>query len=79
MGDIYVYTLKKEWNSSNTLETIYIVIRCLLVIPNPDSALHSEAAHKFQFDNENFVKRAKLFTEVHAMPIRTRTLQQATL
>lgn len=67
-GDICVDTLKKEWNSTNTLETIFTVIRCLLIIPNPDSALNSEAAHKFQYDNENFVKRAKLFTEAHAMP-----------
>jgi ubiquitin-conjugating enzyme E2 S len=42
-GDICVNTLKKDWNDSVTLSHILAVIRCLLIVPFPESSLNDEA------------------------------------
>mmetsp|Transcript_9337 Transcript_9337/g.15862 ORF Transcript_9337/g.15862 Transcript_9337/m.15862 type:complete len:188 (-) Transcript_9337:416-979(-) len=42
-GDICVNTLKKDWNDGVTLCHILAVIRCLLIIPFPESSLNDEA------------------------------------
>jgi len=42
-GDICVNTLKKDWNDKVTLCHILAVIRCLLIIPFPESSLNDEA------------------------------------
>jgi len=42
-GDICVNTLKKDWNESVTLCHILAVIRCLLIVPFPESSLNDEA------------------------------------
>lgn len=42
-GEICVSTLKKDWNSKLTLNTLLQTIRCLLIAPNPESALNEEA------------------------------------
>ncbi len=45
-----------------TLQTI----SCLLIQPNPDSALNSSAGHLLQDDYEAFARQAKLMTSIHA-------------
>lgn len=42
-GDICVNTLKKDWNEDVTLCHILAVIRCLLIVPFPESSLNDEA------------------------------------
>ena len=41
-------------------------ISCLLIQPNPDSALNSSAGHLLQEDYEAFSRQAKLMTSIHA-------------
>lgn len=41
-------------------------ISCLLIQPNPDSALNSSAGHLLQDDYEAFAHQAKLMTSIHA-------------
>lgn len=65
-GDICVNTLKKDWNSQVTLSHILQVIRCLLIVPFPESSLNDEAGKMFMESYEEFAKRAKIMTDVHA-------------
>lgn len=46
-GDICVNTLKKDWTTEVTLKHILQVIRCLLIVPFPESALNCEAGSGF--------------------------------
>ena len=41
-------------------------ISCLLIQPNPDSALNSTAGHLLQDDYQAFARQAKLMTSIHA-------------
>ena len=41
-------------------------ISCLLIQPNPDSALNSTAGHLLQDDYESFSRQARLMTSIHA-------------
>lgn len=41
-------------------------IKCLLIQPNPESALNEEAARLLLEDFERFAARARLLTEIHA-------------
>eukprot|EP01031_Cornospumella_fuschlensis_P025165 gene25165-30391_t len=68
-GEICVNTLKKDWNSSVTLKHILQVIRCLLIVPFPESSLNEEAGKQFMESYEDFVARARIMTDVHAIPI----------
>jgi ubiquitin-conjugating enzyme E2 S len=47
-GEICVSTLKKDWSSKYGIEHILLVIKCLLISPNPDSALDAEAGRLLQ-------------------------------
>jgi len=67
-GDICVNTLKKDWNSAVTLKHILQVIRCLLIVPFPESSLNDEAGKMFMDSYEEFAARARIMTEVHALP-----------
>merc|ERR1712167_35847 len=42
-GAICVNTLKKDWKSSMGIAHILTVVKCLLIHPNPESALNEEA------------------------------------
>jgi len=70
-GEICVNTLKRDWSSDHKLKHILIVIRCLLIHPNPDSALNEEAGHLLSRDFDEFYKRAQLYTSIHAMRSNT--------
>ncbi|KAL8787164.1 MAG: hypothetical protein Q9213_002380 [Squamulea squamosa] len=65
-GNICVDTLKRDWEPSLTLRDILLTISCLLIHPNPDSALNSTAGHLLQEDYTLFARQAKLMTSVHA-------------
>ena len=68
-GDICVNTLKRDWNPTKwSLAHILGVIRCLLIVPFPESSLNEEAGKQFMEDYQGFCASAKVFTEVHARP-----------
>ena len=68
-GDICVNTLKRDWKPEVTLAHIFQVIRCLLIIPFPESSLNDEAGKLFMESFDEFAKRAKIMTKVHAIPV----------
>jgi ubiquitin-conjugating enzyme E2 S len=47
-GDICVNTLKKDWTTEVTLKHIFQVIRCLLIVPFPESSLNGEAGKEIK-------------------------------
>ena len=65
-GDICVNTLKQDWNPSHGIRHILMVIRCLLIEPFPESALNDEASKLLLEDYEEYARRAKLMTSIHA-------------
>ena len=67
-GEICVNTLKKDWKPSYGIAHILVTIKCLLIYPNPDSALDEEAGKLLQENYESYCERAKLITSVHATP-----------
>lgn len=73
-GDICVNTLKKDWKPEVTLGHIFQVIRCLLIIPFPESSLNDEAGKLFMDNYDDFARRARIMTEVHAIPVTTEEL-----
>ena len=42
-GNICVNTLKKDWSPETTMKHVLQVIRCLLIVPFPESSLNDEA------------------------------------
>lgn len=72
-GEICVNTLKRDWSADHKLKHILIVIRCLLIHPNPDSALNEEAGHLLRTDYQAFSNKAKLLTNIHARRVVPRT------
>ncbi|EAW07711.1 putative ubiquitin conjugating enzyme E2 [Aspergillus clavatus NRRL 1] len=72
-GAVCVDTLKRDWKSTLTLKDVLVVeqtISCLLIYPNPDSALNSTAGALLQEDYNAFARQAKLMTSIHA-PVPT--------
>jgi ubiquitin-conjugating enzyme E2 S len=67
-GDICVNTLKKDWKPDLGISHVLQVIRCLLIVPFPESSLNEEAGRMFMEDYEAYDKRAKLYTNIHAQP-----------
>ena len=65
-GSVCVDTLKRDWESRLTLRDVLLTISCLLIQPNPDSALNSTAAHLLQEDYDAFARQASLMTSIHA-------------
>lgn len=66
-GEICVNTLKKDWKSDCKLSHILMVVRCLLIEPNPESALNEEAGRLFMEDYDSYSQRARLLTSIHAI------------
>eukprot|EP00759_Apiculatamorpha_spiralis_P054080 PhF_6_TR6812/c0_g1_i1/m.9804/K10583/UBE2S, E2EPF; ubiquitin-conjugating enzyme E2 S len=66
-GDICVNTLKKDWSPELGIRHVLMVIRCLLVEPNPESALNEEAARLLLEQYDEYSARAKMMTSIHAM------------
>lgn len=67
-GEICVNTLKKDWQSSYGIGHILVTVKCLLIYPNPESALDEEAGKLLLENYDNYFERAKLITSVHATP-----------
>jgi ubiquitin-conjugating enzyme E2 S len=63
---VCVETLKRDWDSKLTLRDVLVTICCLLIQPNPDSALNAEAGSLIQEGFEVFERRARLMTGINA-------------
>ncbi|PKY09003.1 hypothetical protein P168DRAFT_287065 [Aspergillus campestris IBT 28561] len=66
-GAVCVDTLKRDWKSTLTLKDVLVTISCLLIYPNPDSALNSTAGALLQENYDAFSRQAKLMTSIHAL------------
>lgn len=73
-GEICVNTLKKDWKSSYGIAHILVTVKCLLIYPNPESALDEEAGKLLLENYDDYCSRAKLITSVHATP-RTKPVE----
>jgi len=68
-GDICVSTLKKDWNPAKwSFINIFEAIKCLLIVPFPESSLNEEAGKLFMEDYESFKTEAEMVTMCHARP-----------
>lgn len=65
-GEICVNVLKRDWRAELGLRHVLLTIKCLLIQPNPESALNEEAARLLLEDFERFAARARLLTDIHA-------------
>ncbi|KAI8063856.1 ubiquitin-conjugating enzyme/RWD-like protein [Gongronella butleri] len=65
-GEICVNTLKKDWQPDLGLAHVLMVIKCLLIEPNPESALNEDAGKLLLEDYQDYAKRARLYTKIHA-------------
>jgi ubiquitin-protein ligase len=65
-GEICVNVLKKDWSPDLGLRHVFTVIRCLLIEPNPESALNEEAGKLLLEGFGDFAKKARLMTSIHA-------------
>jgi ubiquitin-conjugating enzyme E2 S len=61
-----VETLKRDWSSSLKLRDVLVTISCLLIQPNPASALNEAAGKLATEDWDGYCRRAKLMTQIHA-------------
>ncbi|ORX67255.1 UBC-like protein [Linderina pennispora] len=62
-GEICVSTLKKDWQKSYGIEHVLVTVKCLLIYPNPESALNEEAGKLLLEHYDDYAKHAKLMTE----------------
>jgi ubiquitin-conjugating enzyme E2 S len=65
-GSVCLDTLKRDWQPNLTLRDILVTISCLLINPNPDSALNADAGKLIQEDFDAFSRKARLMTSIHA-------------
>jgi ubiquitin-conjugating enzyme E2 S len=65
-GAVCVETLKRDWSSALKLRDVLVTISCLLIQPNPASALNEAAGKLASEDWAGFCRRAKLMTGIHA-------------
>lgn len=66
-GAICVNTLKKDWTPTTSLSHVLTVIRCLLIVPFPESSLNDEAGKNFMESYDEYARRAKLLASVHGL------------
>lgn len=65
-GDICVNALKRDWSPNVGLRHILAVIRCLLIEPNPESALNEEAGRLLLEDYATYERKAAMYTAINA-------------
>ncbi|XP_076620613.1 ubiquitin-conjugating enzyme E2 S isoform X1 [Colletes latitarsis] len=65
-GEICVNTLKKDWKSDLGIKHILLTVKCLLIVPNAESALNEEAGKLLLQRYDDYSERAKMMTEIHA-------------
>lgn len=66
-GEICVNTLKKDWKPDLGIKHILLTVKCLLIVPNAESALNEEAGKLLLEQYECYSQRAKMMTEIHAL------------
>ncbi|KAJ9127022.1 hypothetical protein QFC24_001253 [Naganishia onofrii] len=59
-GEICVDTLKKGWKREYGIEHVLVTIKCLLIVPNPESALDEEAGKLLLEDYQEYSKTPPL-------------------
>lgn len=69
-GEICVNTLKKDWKSDLGIKHILLTVKCLLIVPNAESALNEEAGKLLLEHYDDYSKRAKMMTEIHALALK---------
>ena len=75
-GEICVNTLKRDWDPKNwSLSNLFQVIKCLLIIPFPQSALNEQAGKQFMEDYQEFFNEAKMRTSIHAMKNKNKIME----
>ncbi|XP_068671681.1 ubiquitin-conjugating enzyme E2 S-like [Montipora capricornis] len=65
-GEICVNTLKRDWKPDLGVKHILLTVKCLLIVPNPESALNEEAGKLLLEKYEDYSKRAQWWTDIHA-------------
>ena len=65
-GEICVNTLNKDWKPELGIGHVLLVIKCLLIVPNPESALNEEAGKLLLESYDDYASRAKMMTKIHA-------------
>ncbi|CAO3683876.1 unnamed protein product [Rhizopus stolonifer] len=65
-GEICVNTLKKDWKPELGVRHVLLAIKCLLIVPNPESALNEEAGKLLLEQYDDYAKRARLYTSIQA-------------
>jgi len=69
-GEVCVNTLKRDWDPSKwSLAQILLTIRCLLIVPFPESALNEKAGRLFMESYDEYAAHARMMTSVHAIGI----------
>jgi ubiquitin-conjugating enzyme E2 S len=76
-GEICVNTLKKDWKPDLGIKHILLTIKCLLIVPNPESALNEEAGKLLLEQYDSYCERARLYTEIHAKPSKSSSSDQS--
>jgi ubiquitin-conjugating enzyme E2 S len=76
-GEICVNTLKRDWNPKQwSLYNLFEVIKCLLIVPFPQSSLNEEAGKMFMDNYDEYFRVAKMLTEIHAKKKETKKEEQ---
>jgi len=70
-----VNTLKRDWKESYGLSHILLTIKCLLIAPNPESALNEEAGRLLLEAYDDYCARARTWTSIHARPTGNTAIQ----
>ncbi|XP_065365036.1 ubiquitin-conjugating enzyme E2 S [Calliphora vicina] len=70
-GEICVNTLKKDWKPDLGIKHILLTIKCLLIVPNAESALNEEAGKMLLERYDDYSQRAKMMTEIHALAAKS--------
>ncbi|CAO2600245.1 Ubiquitin-conjugating enzyme E2 S [Lemmus lemmus] len=64
-GEICVNVLKRDWTAELGIRHVLLTIKCLMIHPNPESALNEEARRLLLENYEEYAARARLVTEIH--------------
>ncbi|CAG8488786.1 13640_t:CDS:2 [Ambispora leptoticha] len=68
-GEVCVNTLKKDWQKDLGVKHILLTVKCLLIVPNAESALNEEAGKLLLENYDDYAKHARLLTGIHASTI----------
>lgn len=69
-GEICLNTLKRDWNPADwRIDKIMQTIRCLMIVPFPESALNEEAGRMIMESYDEYAEHAKMISSVHAKEV----------